>query len=61
MKNVDVDEPTSFLDLYTWDALNANANRTMTLSINVEKCSNHEFLLLQLKNYQFEKNLTRKL
>ena len=47
MELVDLDEPTSFLDI--WDALNVNVNRTKTLSINVQKCSNHEFLPPQLK------------
>ena len=38
-----------------------NVNRSKTLSINVEKCSNHEFLLLQLEKDHSERNLTQKL
>ena len=36
--------------MHIWDALNVNVNRTKTLSVNTRKCSNHEFLPLQLKN-----------
>ena len=41
--------------------LNVNANRTKLILTSLEKCSNHEFLLKQLKNWQGEKNLTQKL
>ena len=34
-----------------WDALNVNANQTKSILNNTEKCSNHVFLLDQLKNY----------
>ena len=47
--------------MYIWDALNVNVNRTKTLSINIEKCSNHEFLIPQMKNYQDVRNFTQKL
>ena len=61
MKLVEFDEQTSFLDDVTWDALNVNAKRTKSLSINFEKCSNHERLLPQLNYYQDGKDLTQKL
>ena len=38
------------LTTYIWDALNVNANRTKSLLTNAETCSNHQFLLRQLKN-----------
>ena len=41
-----------FLTTYIWDALNVNANQMQSVKRSIEKCSNHEFLLLQLKNYQ---------
>ena len=41
-----------FFTTYIWDALNANVNRTKTFSINLEQCSNREFLPEQLKNHQ---------
>ena len=34
-----------FLITYIWDALNVNISRTISLLMNTEKCSNHEFLL----------------
>ena len=48
-----------FFIMYIRDALTVNVNRTKTLSISLEKCSNHEFLQLQLKNYQEVKSLTQ--
>ena len=50
-----------FLTTYTWDALNVNANRTRSLLTNTEKCSNHEFLLEQLRHCQGGRILTQKL
>ena len=38
-----------------------NVNRTKTLSIDLEKCSNQEFLLPQLKNDEDERNITQEL
>ena len=43
MKLVDLDEPTSFLIMYIWDALNVTA----------EKCSKHEFLLELSRSIEF--------
>ena len=43
----------------TGDALNVNANRTKVSLRKTEKCSNHEFLPPQLKNYLVGK-ITRK-
>ena len=37
-----------------------NVHRTKTVSINFEKCSNHEFLLPQLKSLQDGRNLPQK-
>ena len=52
MKNVDPEEPTSFLDMtmYTWDVLSVNANRMKQLSNKIRRCLNHVFLLEQRKN-----------
>ena len=50
-----------FLLTFFGDALNVNASRTKSLLMNTEKCSDHEFLLEQLKNYKGGKNLTQKL
>ena len=47
MKNVDLDEPTSFLDNVYLGCNQRDANR-MTL----QRCLNHVFLLQQLKSYQ---------
>ena len=47
-----------FLTTCTWDALNVNANRTKLSLTKTERCSNHEFLLEQPKNYLVD--LTRK-
>ena len=38
-----------------------NASRTKSLLTKTGKCSNHEFLLEQLTNYQGVRNLTQKL
>ena len=62
MKNVDLDEPTSFLDdVNLRVALNVNANRTKQLQTSTEKCSNHEFLQEELQIFQCGRNLTQKL
>ena len=60
MKNVDLEEPTSFLDHVFWDALNVNVNRTRSSLNNRRRCLDHAFLLEQLKSYQDGKNLTQK-
>ena len=44
------DEHTSFLDHVIGVAFNVNASRTKVLLRHTEKCSNHEFLLEQLKD-----------
>ena len=50
-----------FLITYIWDAFNVNVNRTKTFLIDIEKCSNHEFLLPQpKKNFQDGRNLKQK-
>ena len=51
MKNVDLDEPTSYLDhVNVWVVLNVNANRVNSLLRSVQKCLNHVILLVPLKN-----------
>ena len=50
-----------FLTTCIWDALNVNANRTKILLNTSGKCSNHEFLLEQLVNYQAVTDLAQKL
>ena len=47
--------------MYICDSLNVNVNRTKTLSVNTRKCSNHEYLPLQLKKYQDGRIFTQKL
>ena len=59
--NVDLDQPTSFLDHVFWDALNVNTSRTEFSLRSTKKCSNHEFLLKQLENYHSERNFAQKL
>ena len=48
------------LTVYIWDALNVNVKRTRILLANLEKCSNHEFLLQQLNRYQDGRGFTQK-
>ena len=58
-KLVDLDEPTSFSwSRKCWDALNVNANLLKQLLNSTQRCSNHSFLLEQLKNCQGGRNLT---
>ena len=40
---------------YIWGALNVNVNRTRALLINLQQCSNREFVLLQLKITKMQK------
>ena len=56
MRNVDLDEPTSFPDhVYL-----GGTQREKRLLNSLRTCSNHEFRLELLKNYQGRKNFTRK-
>ena len=48
-----------FFTTCIWDALNVNASQTKSSWMNTEKCTNHEFLLEQMKNYQGGKRLTQ--
>ena len=48
------------LTMYTWDALNLNVKRTRVLLTNTVKCSNHDFLLQQLKSDQGGRHLTQR-
>ena len=62
MRDVDIDEPTSFLDHEkAWDALNGNAKQTRKSLDNTTKCLNPVFLLDQPKNYQDGTNIAQKL
>ena len=54
MQQVDLDEPNSFLD-HEYLGCTQRECKPKT-----EKCSNHEFLLEQLKNYQGGESLTQK-
>ena len=47
-----------FLTTCTWDALNVNANRTRISLRNIQRCSNHIFLLEQRKNDWDGRNFT---
>ena len=53
MKNVDLDEPTSFLD-------HVYLGCTQRLLMNTEECVNHEFLLQQLKKLPGWEKTSRK-
>ena len=59
LKLVDLREPTSFLDYLGCTQCDCKPNEF--LLTRREKCSNHEFLSGQLKNYQGGTNLTQKL
>ena len=50
MKNVDLDEPTSFLDDVYLGCTQRECKPNEIISDEYRKCSNHEFLLNQLKN-----------
>ena len=50
-----------FVTTKTWDTLNVNVNRTRKLLTTKGKCSNHEFLLKQLINYQGGRDFAQKL
>ena len=64
MKNVDIDEPSSFLDHENLGGtqrefkpnqtlLNVNSNRNKHSLNIIRRCLNHVFLLEHLKNFQF--------
>ena len=44
-----------------WDALNVNANQTKSIQVSADECSDHGFLLEQLKNCHCGRNVTQKL
>ena len=60
MKNVDLDEPISFLDHVHLGCTQRECNSMKLLWRNTQKCLNHVFLLEQLKNYLGGENLTQK-
>ena len=49
-----------FLTTYTWDAHNVNVSRMTSSLINTGRCSNREFFLERLNNYQGRKKLTQR-
>ena len=52
MKNVDLDEPTSFLDHVNLGCTQRECKPNDNIFLRTEKCPNHEFPLEHLKNYQ---------
>ena len=60
MRNVGLEEPTSFLNLYIRDVLNVNANLMKQLLKDKQRCLSHVFLQDQLKNYRGGTSLTQK-
>ena len=59
-KLVDLDEPTSFLDHVHVGCTQRECNPNGTIVDEYRKCSNLEFLLQQLKNYQDGKSFTQR-
>ena len=51
MKNVDLDEPTAFLDRVYLGCTQRECKPDGKLWRNIQRCLNHVFLLEQLKNY----------
>ena len=60
MKNVDIDEPTSFLDHVYLGCTQGECKPTETVIEQFQTCSNHVFLLEQQRNYRDCKNLKHK-
>ena len=60
MKNVDLDEPTSFLDRVYLGCTQRECKPNEIIFEEYQKNSNHEFLMEQLKNYQGGTNLTQR-
>ena len=62
MKDVDLGEPTSFLDMYIWVALKECVKSVTILWRTTEICSNQGFLLEPRKNYrpELQENLMQK-
>ena len=60
MKNVDLDELTSFLDHVYLGCTQHECKPNEIIIDGYRKCSNHEFLLEQLKTYQGGKHLTHR-
>ena len=62
MKDVDIEEPTSFFSItFTWDAFSGNANQTRKILDNTTRPDIPVFLLEQPRNYQDGTNLAQKL
>ena len=60
IKLVDLEEPTSFLDHVYLGCTQRVCNANECIIDQYFKCSNHEFLLLQLKSCQGGRNLTQR-
>ena len=60
MKNVDLHEPTSFLDHVYWRWTQRECRPNEIVIQKYKKCLNHVFLLEQQKNFQDGWNLTQK-
>ena len=60
MNDVDLDEPTSFLDHVYLGCTQRGVSRTKSSLMNTGKCSNHEFLLEQVKNTRVGKSFTQR-
>ena len=61
LKNVDLDEPTSFLDHVHFGCTRRECKTNESIFDETEKCSNRESPPEQLKNYQGGRNLTQTL
>ena len=61
MQLVDLDEPTPFLDHAYLGCTQRECKPNETVTDEYRKCSSHEFLLPQVKNYQDGRNFTQKL
>ena len=60
LSQIMVNQP-HFLTTKIWDVLNVKANRTRIFFwVKQKRCSNHEFLQEQLKNYQCVRNFTQR-
>ena len=59
MKLLDLGEPTSFLDHVYLGCTQRERKPNATIIEEYQKCSNHEILLHQLRNYLGGRNLTQ--
>ena len=59
MKNVEFEEPTSFLDHAYLGCTQRECESNEIINEEDKKCSNHESLLEQLRSYKGGRNLTQ--